>query len=279
VWRRRPDLEGLDPDIVRGMQIPVPAAVQARARVLVGRHELQEAIAEIRQATGYERHDARCVVLTMNFGLRVPTAPPRVFRRDWNRHRVVASVAEMRAVTWFGAECAQHVLGIFEEAHPGDLRPREAVEAAWAFARGGEAGPELDATRQAAFSAAQDAQVAGGREAAAGEAASAAAVAAIFATVKASEGEFPDLVGLLGGHEAIDILGAAVNAALAAESAAGGDREVSAASIREACRRASPGLIAVLKRYPGPQPRGGRRGELLRELDSCLRARRLPGGR
>ena len=76
-------------------------------------------------------------------------------------------------VTRYAAESAQQVLEIFERAHPADSRPRDAVNAAWTFARGGERGKSLRDTAWAALKAAQDADTA-----AAGEAARAAMCAA-----------------------------------------------------------------------------------------------------
>src|SRR5947209_19988658 len=49
---------------------------------------------------------------------------------------IVLTKQELRAVTGYAAGSAQEVLEIFERAHPADPRPREAVDAAWAFARG-----------------------------------------------------------------------------------------------------------------------------------------------
>jgi hypothetical protein len=56
---------------------------------------------------------------------------------------VVREVRLLRKLNWndkiarlFAADCAYHVLEIFERVHPDDLRPRQATEAARAFARG-----------------------------------------------------------------------------------------------------------------------------------------------
>src|SRR5215468_3940534 len=86
---------------------------------------------------------------------------------------IVLSQQELREVTRFAAESAQDVLEIFERAHPTDARPRDAVDAAWTFARGGNRGKSL---RDAAWAALQAARDAG--NAAAGEAARAAMCAA-----------------------------------------------------------------------------------------------------
>ena len=49
----------------------------------------------------------------------------------------------------FAADCAEHVLHLYESQHPGDDRPRKAIAAARAFAKGGFA----DATAAAAAAA------------------------------------------------------------------------------------------------------------------------------
>src|SRR5947207_15928356 len=51
---------------------------------------------------------------------------------------IVLSQEDLRAVTGYAAACAQDVLQVFEGVHPADSRPREAVDAAWTFARGGK---------------------------------------------------------------------------------------------------------------------------------------------
>lgn len=58
--------------------------------------------------------------------------------------------ADHRLLAVWAATCAEHVLHFFEEAHPGDERPRRAIEQARAWARG-----EITMTqaRAAAFAA------------------------------------------------------------------------------------------------------------------------------
>jgi hypothetical protein len=146
----------------------------------------------------------------------------------------------------------------FERAHPADSRPRDAIDAAWAFARGGERGKTLRDTGWAAHKAAQDADTA-----AAGDAARAAMCAA----------SAPYLHPLADAHEVKHILGAAAHAARAAERMAGDDRDVGADSIEQARRRATPIVVDVLSRYPAAPPGGARVGELLRDLDEALRGR------
>jgi len=171
---------------------------------------------------------------------------------------IVLSTQELRALTRYAAACAQEVLEIFERAHPADSRPRDALDAAWTFARGGERGKALRATAWAALRAARDADTAAAREAA--RAAMSAAAAAY-------------LHPLADAHQVKHILGAAAHAARAAELWSGDDRAVGAAHIEQASQRATPVIVAVLRRYPAAPPGGGRVGELLRDLDASLRSR------
>jgi len=50
----------------------------------------------------------------------------------------------------WAADCAEHVLPHFEEKRPGDARPRRAIEAGCAWARGGM---KMSEARAAAFAA------------------------------------------------------------------------------------------------------------------------------
>jgi Imm-5 like putative immunity protein len=172
--------------------------------------------------------------------------------------KIVLSMQDLREVTGYAAESAQGVLEIFESAHPADPRPRDAIDAAWTFARGGERGKTLRDTAWAALKAARDANTA-----AAGDAARAAMCAASAAY----------LHPLANAHQVKHILGAAAHAARAAELTAGDDRDVGADHIERARRRATPVVVDVLSRYPAAPPGGGRVGELLRDLDGALRVR------
>jgi hypothetical protein len=168
---------------------------------------------------------------------------------------------DLRAVTGYAAECADEVLAVFERSHPADARPREAIEAAWAFARGGERGKVLRDRAWAAQRAARDAG-------------SAAAAEAARAAMSAAGAAY--LHPLADAHQVKHILGAAAHAARAAELAAGDDRDAGARHLEAARRRATPGLRGVLGRYPAAPTGGGRVGELLRELDAALRAQGRP---
>jgi hypothetical protein len=171
---------------------------------------------------------------------------------------IVLSKRDLRGVTGYAAESAQEVLEIFERAHPADSQPRDAIDAAWTFARGGERGKTLRDTAWAALKAARDANTA-----AAGDAARAAMCAASAAY----------LHPLADAHQLKHILGAAAHAARAAEPTAGDDRDVGADHIEQARRRATPVVVDVLSRYHAAPPGGGRVGELLRDLDGALRGR------
>jgi hypothetical protein len=172
--------------------------------------------------------------------------------------QIALSKQDLREVTGYAAECAQEVLEIFERAQPADSRPRDAIDAAWAFARGGERGKLLRDTAWGAQKAAHSAATA-----AAGEAARAAMVAASAAY----------LHPLADAHQVKHILGAAAYAARAAELIAGGDRNIGAQHIDVARRRATRPVVDVLERYPEAPSGGGRVGELLRDLDRALRNR------
>ena len=56
---------------------------------------------------------------------------------------IVLSMQDLRAVTSYAGASAQEALELFETAHPADARPREAIDAAWRFTRGGKRGKTL----------------------------------------------------------------------------------------------------------------------------------------
>ena len=170
--------------------------------------------------------------------------------------KIDLSMQDLREVTSYAAESAHEVLEIFERAHPADSRPRDAIDAARRFARGGERGKTLRDTASAALKAARDADTA-----AAGDAARAALCAASAAY----------LHPLADAHQVKHILGAAAHAARAAELMAGDHRDVGADHIERARRRATQVVVDVLSRYPAAPPGAGRVGELLRDLDEALR--------
>ncbi|MEU3502837.1 putative immunity protein [Streptomyces hundungensis] len=174
---------------------------------------------------------------------------------------IVLSKQDLRAVVEFAASCAEAALETFEADQPGDSRPRDAVCAAWEFARGGERGKLLRDTASAALKAAKSADSAAAREAA-WAAMSAAGAAYLHPLAKATQVKH--------------ILGAGAYAARAAELVAGDDRSVGAGQLEQMVQRATPTVVDVLKRFPEAPSGGGRVGELIRTLDAELRSLTFP---
>ena len=166
------------------------------------------------------------------------------------------NVSELRLVARYAAEAAQDVLPLFAAAHPDDLRPHDAVAAAWAFAEGARRTDLQRVTSMQAHRAAKQArtQVAKHAAHAAGDAAAAAYLHPIAQATQV-------------GH----ILRAAAHAACALELADDGDADAAERCLDAARRRATPELIRVLARYP-PAPTGGNRvAALMKALDTTLR--------
>ena len=169
---------------------------------------------------------------------------------------VELSKQDLREVTAFAAGCAEAVLSIFEADRPDDSRPRDAIRAAWEFARGGERGKPLRDTAWDALNAAKSADTRAAREAA-WAAMSAAGAAYLHPLPKASQVKH--------------IVGAGAYAARAAELVAGDDPAVGADHVKQATDLATPVVVDVLKRFPMAPAGGGRVGELIRMLDAALR--------
>lgn len=161
---------------------------------------------------------------------------------------------ELRVVASYVVEAAAAVLPVFESASPDDRRPRRALSAARDFVGGAPRNKllrvaSMDAHRAAAAATTESSRLAAQ---AAGDAASAAYLHPI---AKA--------------HQVGHILRAAANAARIAELDRGGD--AASREIEKARRRASPTLIAVLRRYPAPDPGTSRVTQLVAALDTALR--------
>lgn len=165
---------------------------------------------------------------------------------------------ELRVVAGFVSGCAERVLSVFEDEHPDDPRPRDALGAARAFVEGERRTKLQRTTSLDAHRAAKDATTESATLAAraAGDAASSAYLHPISKATQV-------------GH----ILRAAACAARIAELQADDDPGAGAASLAWASRLATPTLINVLCRYP-PAPVGPSRvAQLMSELDSSLRRR------
>jgi hypothetical protein len=163
---------------------------------------------------------------------------------------------ELRVVARYVVQHAEDVLPVFEEAVPGDPRPRAAIEASWAFVNGArrtkwQRTASLDAHRAARTAPSERARLAAR---CAGDAAAAAYLHPI-----AQAGQV--------GH----ILRAAASAARIGELAAGDDPATGNALLERARRRATPALIGVLRRYPPATGGRSRVAQLMSVLDQSLR--------
>ncbi|MFD3803936.1 putative immunity protein [Streptomyces sp. NPDC058619] len=163
---------------------------------------------------------------------------------------------ELREITGYAADCACRALSIFEADLPADTRPRDAIDAARAFAGSGRRTAALRQSAWAAYKAAQEAASPAAADAA--RAASHAAAAA-YLHPKASA------------HQVKHILGAAAHAARAEELAAGDGGSGAEGTLEWAGRHAPAAVGAVLGRLPAAPPGGGRVGEFIRDLDTALR--------
>jgi hypothetical protein len=166
----------------------------------------------------------------------------------------------LRAVALWAADCAEQALPIFESLHPTDTRPREAIEAGREFGLGKKRDKAL---RIVAMSALRAGKVVDEPSKYAAHAATLAASVAYTHT---------DLqTGLPGIRQARHLLGSAVYAALALETAAGGDPKVGDDVVQRAIESAPTQVRHLLKHMP-PQPKeNGRLGVLFSDLDSALR--------
>ncbi|MGM4920132.1 putative immunity protein [Tardiphaga sp. 813_E8_N1_3] len=169
------------------------------------------------------------------------------------------SMAELREVAGYAVACGRPALAIFERERPEDPRPRNAINAAQAFADGGRRTKALRDSAWGAQRAAQAARDAG--QAAASEAARAALAAAGAAF----------LHPLAKATQVKHILGSAAHAARAFELATQENPAVEANHMTQTQIRPRPVVVDVLKRYPAAPTRGGRIGELIRQLDASLR--------
>lgn len=166
--------------------------------------------------------------------------------------------ADRRAVAGWAADCAEHVLGLFEAEAPGDLRPREAIARARAYGRG-----ELDAADEIR------------RRFVAGRATSSASSAAGAAAARSAAQAAA--VAHLGAHA----LGAAAYAAKAASLAAPNDSRALDEEVRWQQARMTEEVRSALGKLPrlgedrsGPLGPGlltsGVLGSVIRTLQEAL---------
>jgi len=120
-------------------------------------------------------HIARGPQVLEWLGPELWTVEVRGTQIDHGDKLVVAQARLLKKLPWepvmFAADCAEHVLHLFEKRFPNDNRPRRAMEAA----RSGEAAAEAREAAEAAAAAARAGEAAAAAEAAAARAAAAAA--------------------------------------------------------------------------------------------------------
>ena len=169
---------------------------------------------------------------------------------------VELTMDELRAVVGYAAACAEPALVIFRKDHPDDSRPAQALDAARDFAEGSPRTRRQRSTAADAHRAARAASSPAAQHAAraAGDAAAAAY-----------------LHPLANATQVRHILGAAAQAARAAELARGDDPVVAEYVITAAAGRATPVVLDVLSRYPRVPTGRARVAVLMARLDSLLR--------
>lgn len=168
---------------------------------------------------------------------------------------VELTLDELRAVTLFNLSCADLVLHLFESARPGDLRPRDAIERARAFAAGG---PRAGAQRAAAAAAHRAAKEVDPPAAHAAMAAGDAAASSYLHPLAD-----PTQVG--------HILRGPAHTVLAQEP----DRPPRSArvgAVATVLDLATPVVVEVLRCYPSPARRGQGVSAVMSDLDEALRA-------
>ena len=167
--------------------------------------------------------------------------------------------ALLRPIALWAAKYAAEALPVFEERHPDDSRPREAIEAGRSFGSGKKRDKNLRMSAFAAMKSRKDVDEPSGH---------AAQAAILTAAVAYTHTDLQ--TGVQGVRQARHILGPIVYAALAVETAAGesvrGDDLV-----RRAVVDAPPEVGHILKHLP-PQPdKAGRVDTLFLNLDAALR--------
>lgn len=164
--------------------------------------------------------------------------------------------AERRVLATWAADCAAHVLPLFEDKAPTDARPRQAIGGARAYAGGAKRSAHLRTLVSAAYAAAREAG-----DPAATAAARAAGVAAGCAYMH--DQVTPDQMK--------HALGPALYAALAREAAADGDPTAADAEIRWAIDHAAPAVRDLIRRLPARNAGRSRQDALYFQLDAGLR--------
>jgi hypothetical protein len=135
-----------------------------------------------------EWRSARCAIWEFappEGRLHVPREDDTKAVGDGGRLASIVMSWNARNLRLFAADCAEHVLHLFERRHPDDTRPREAIAVARRFARGDAAADELRVAYERAAEAAAAAYAAYAAEAAAEAEAEAEAAGAAHAAYAA----------------------------------------------------------------------------------------------
>jgi hypothetical protein len=170
--------------------------------------------------------------------------------------RLTLSEGDRRVLATWAADCAEHVLPLFEAKAPGDSRPRAAIGGLRAFARGElKVGPAR-ALSVAAHAAARDIG-GGGDRAAAGE------ISAIRAAVAAARAAGQAVATA---HMGAHARGAPAYAAVAAGLANPLDPGAADDELAWAIDRASPIVRTALAKLPEPPAKGGQLGMFVRRI-------------
>ena len=171
------------------------------------------------------------------------------------------TLASLRALGSWTADCAERALSIYEKRADADSRPRAAIEGIRVFAAGGRRTAQLRSLALAALAAAREIG---------DPAAAAAARAAGLAAASAYTHPLADV------QQTKHILGPAAYSALAFELDHAGDPDFSDDEVRWAIEHATSEVCDILIQMPARQAGNSRLDRMLYELDAGIRGRSLP---
>lgn len=165
----------------------------------------------------------------------------------------------LRPIALWAARYAEEALAVFEDRHPDDARPREAIEAGREFGNGKRRDKNLRMLAFAAMKSSKDV-----------DEPSKHAVQAAVLTASVAYMHTDLQTGLQGVRQARHILGPIVHAALALETAANKPK-LGDDLLQRAVTTAPPEVGRVLKHMPSQPKKDGRLDILFFSLDSALR--------
>lgn len=173
----------------------------------------------------------------------------------------VLTPADLREVARYVCGFAADVLPVFEQAHPEDPRPREALTAGLAFAGGQPRSQWQRRASMGAHRAATAARTAGDE------------VGALAAQAAGDAASAAYLHPIAKAHQVAHILRAAANAAAIARVDPAGSGHGADRVVELAIERAGPQLVAILRRYPAAPPGAAPAARLMATIDALVRAR------